>query len=83
MDSRDPQGWFARAAPYITLFSEVGISLASLMLVGAFIGVQLDRSLGTTPLLSLTGIFAGMVLGGLTTYRLLTRFLARSERGDP
>jgi len=70
-------GWFGRAGPYFAFFTEVGVSLALSILIGALLGIQLDRSLGTSPLLSLVGLFSGMVLGGLTTFRLMSRFLAR------
>jgi F0F1-type ATP synthase assembly protein I len=70
-------GWFGRAGPYFAFFTEVGISLALSIFIGALLGIQLDRSLGTSPLLSLVGLFSGMLLGGFATYRLMERFLAR------
>lgn len=64
---------------YFAVFTEVGFSLAIPMLVGAFGGNELDKLLGSRPLFTAIGLFAGMLLGGVASYRLVTRFLRRLE----
>ena len=64
---------------YAAIFTEVGIGLAVPMLAGAFGGNELDKMLGTRPLFAVVGLFAGMILGGYASYRLVTRFLRRYD----
>ena len=70
-----------RLGAYLAVFTEVGLVLAIPMLAGAFGGNELDKRLGSWPILTGVGLFGGMVLGGLGSYRLVTRFLARFDGG--
>jgi hypothetical protein len=78
-----PQNQLGRALPYIALVWEVGFALAVPMIAGAVLGLWIDRSIGSGPVLSLVGLFAGMAAGGFTTYRLVIRFLARFADEPP
>jgi hypothetical protein len=40
-------------------------------------GYWVDGQLGTVPVFSMVGLFAGLALSGLAVYRLIIRFLAR------
>ncbi len=64
---------------YFAIFTEVGVSLAIPMLAGAFGGNELDKLFGSRPIFTAIGLFAGMLLGGFASYRLVTRFLSRFE----
>lgn len=79
MDRRDPTNQIGRAAAYFALFSEIGFVLAIPIIVGVLGGDQIDKAIGTWPIFLLIGSLGGMALGGLASYRLITRFLARFE----
>ncbi|HET7030703.1 MAG TPA: AtpZ/AtpI family protein [Candidatus Limnocylindrales bacterium] len=68
-----------KTGAYVAVFSQVGLTLAIPMLIGAFGGSELDKMLGTRPLLVIGGLFGGMVIGGIGCYRLVTRFLERTN----
>ena len=68
-----------RTGAYFVLFSEIGIILLVTTLAGALGGHWVDQQLGLTPLFLLGGLFAGLGLGALTVYRLISRFLASIE----
>lgn len=68
-----------RVGAYFAMFTEVGFSLAIPMLAGAFGGNELDKLLGSRPIFTGIGLFAGMLLGGYASYRFVTRFLRRFE----
>ncbi|MGH2406776.1 MAG: AtpZ/AtpI family protein [Candidatus Limnocylindrales bacterium] len=64
---------------YAALFSEIGVVLATTILIGILGGHWLDGILGTNPVFVLTGMVLGTLLGGAAAYRFVTRFLARIE----
>jgi ATP synthase protein I len=68
-----------RTGAYLALFSEIGIVLLVTTLAGALGGHWVDLQLGVTPLFLLGGLLAGLGLGALTVYRLITRFLTKIE----
>jgi F0F1-type ATP synthase assembly protein I len=70
---------FGRASAYLALFSEIAIVLLVTTLLGVLSGYWLDQRLGTLPLLAVVGMLAGFGLGGVGSYRLIVRFLARFE----
>lgn len=70
---------FGRIGAYVALFSEIGVVLATTILLGIFAGHWLDGVLGTNPTFALAGMVSGMILGGAAAYRFVTRFLARFE----
>lgn len=68
-----------RAGAYFALFSEVGIVLLVATLAGVGIGYWVDSRLGSVPVATLGGLFAGMALGARAVWVLVTRFLARFD----
>lgn len=70
---------FGRAGAYLALFSEIAILLLFTTLLGVLAGYWLDQQLGTLPILVVAGLLIGFAMGGVGTYRLITRFLARFE----
>lgn len=68
-----------RTGAYLALFSEIGIILLVTTLAGALGGRWLDLQLGVSPLFLVGGLLAGLGLGALAVYRLITRFLASTE----
>jgi F0F1-type ATP synthase assembly protein I len=53
--------------------------LALTTLLGVLAGRWLDEQLGTLPIFVVVGLFAGMGIGALGMYRIITRFLARFD----
>ena len=70
---------FGRLALYLALFFEVGVVLLTTTLLGTLGGYWLDERLGTIPIFLMAGVLLGLIAGGLTVSRLVTRFLARFE----
>ena len=68
-----------RGMAYVALFSEIGISLLVTTLLGVLAGRWADGQLGTLPVLTLVGFFAGAGAGTLMIYRLVSRFLKTIE----
>jgi len=64
-----------RGVAYAALFTEIGLSLLVLTLVGALTGRWVDTQLGTSPLFVMIGFFVGAGLGTLIIIRLISRFL--------
>jgi hypothetical protein len=62
---------------YLALFTEIGLVLLVTILACVLAGYWLDERLGTLPIFAMLGLFAGLTIGGLAVYRLITRFLAR------
>ena len=70
---------FGRIGAYVALFSEIGLVLTTTILAGILGGHWLDEAWATNPTFALAGMVVGMILGGVATYRLASRFLARFE----
>jgi len=58
------------------VFTGIGWYIVTAILIGTFAGVWLDRRLGTSPLLLLGGLFAGLVVAFYGTYRMMAPFIA-------
>jgi F0F1-type ATP synthase assembly protein I len=69
-----------RTGAYFAVFSQVGLTLAIPMLIGAFGGNELDKLINSHPIFVIIGLFGGMGLGGYGCYRVVTRFLERVDR---
>jgi ATP synthase protein I len=65
-------------------FGAIGLQFAATIVVFAFIGIWLDRRLGTSPWMLLICVFVGAGGGFYSMYRLVTRRAAKgaSERKD-
>jgi F0F1-type ATP synthase assembly protein I len=68
-----------RASAYVALFSEIGLVLLVTNLGGVLVGYWIDGQLGTRPAFVILGFLAGLALGWMAVYRLVTRFLARLD----
>ncbi len=68
-----------RGMAYVALFSEIGVSLLVTTLLGVLVGRWVDGQLGTLPVFTLVGFFAGAGAGTLMIYRLVSRFLKTIE----
>lgn len=64
---------------YLALFSEVGMILLVTTLAGVAAGYWADQKLGTLPIFVLVGFLAGVGIGTVGIYRLITRFLKRFD----
>ena len=64
---------------YFALFSEVGMVLLVTTLAGVAAGYWADQQLGTLPVFVLVGFLAGVGIGTVGIYRLITRFLKRFD----
>lgn len=64
---------------YFALFSEVGMVLLVTTLAGVAAGYWADQKLGTLPVFVLVGFLAGVGIGTVGIYRLITRFLKRFD----
>ena len=62
---------------YFALFSEIGLVLLVTTLAGALAGHWVDGQLGTSPVLIVIGLLAGLAVGARAVLRLINRFLAR------
>ncbi|HYN47634.1 MAG TPA: AtpZ/AtpI family protein [Candidatus Nanopelagicales bacterium] len=68
-----------RAGAYFALFSQVGLILLVTNLGGTLAGYWADEQLGTVPILTLGGFFAGLTVGWVAVFRLIRRFLATAD----
>jgi F0F1-type ATP synthase assembly protein I len=68
-----------RGLAYLALFSEIGVSLLVTTLLGVLIGYWADQQLGTVPILTVIGFFAGAGSGTVAIYKLVSRFLEKIE----
>jgi hypothetical protein len=68
-----------RAGAYFALFSQVGFILLVTILGGTLAGYWADEQLGTVPILTLGGFLAGLMVGWVAVFRLITRFLASAD----
>lgn len=70
---------YGKAFGYFALFSEIGFILLVTTLGGVLGGLWLDERVGTRPLFAVLGFLAGALLGAVADWRLISRFLERSE----
>jgi ATP synthase protein I len=68
-----------RTFAYFALFSEIGVVLLVIILVGVLAGYWVDQELRTLPIFVLVGLFLGMAVAARTVYKLIARFLASIE----
>jgi hypothetical protein len=66
-----------RLGAYFALFTEIGLAMLVLILGSVLAGYWVDGQLGTLPIFSMIGLFVGLALSGLATYRLIDRFMTR------
>ena len=66
---------------HLVRYSHLGIQFALVVLLGIFLGVRLDRKLGTGSILTLVGTFVGAGIGFYVLYRETSRPEADSR--DP
>jgi F0F1-type ATP synthase assembly protein I len=52
-------------------FIGVGFYIGGSIVLGVFVGLWLDGKLGTRPLLSIVGLFLGLIVAGYGVYRML------------
>jgi F0F1-type ATP synthase assembly protein I len=64
---------------YFALFSEIRMILLVTTLAGVAAGYWADQQLGTLPIFVLVGFLAGVGIGTVGIYRMITRFLKRFE----
>lgn len=69
----------ASAAKWMSLLSQVGITMVANIFVGLFIGKMLDDFLNTSPLFLLIFIFVGVGSGLKTIYLLITKMDKRDS----
>lgn len=63
----------------VAYYSELGFLLPAYVLAGYIVGYQLDRWIGTSPVLSVIFLFLGFAGGFLQLYRMLQK---RERDGD-
>ena len=74
VDSREPDD----IQKDLRRYSGLGIDLVANTVVGLAIGYFLDRWLGTTPWLMITGLILGSIAGFMTIFRALNK----QDKGD-
>jgi ATP synthase protein I len=71
-------------ASSLSMYAGVGIQFALTIVVFLFVGQWLDRRLGTTPWLTIIGVFVGAVGGFYSLYsRLMTAQRRNEDRRKP
>ncbi len=73
----DPAG--GRSDSSAARYAGVGLQFVASLLLFLFVGQWLDRRLGTTPWLTITGVFVGAGAAFYSMYRQLMGDLAREE----
>ncbi len=68
-----------RAMKWMTLLSQVGITMVANIFVGVFIGKYLDQWLGTSPLFLLLFVFIGVFSGIKSVYLLIIKMDKRDK----
>ena len=68
-----------RAMKWMSLLSQVGITMIANIFVGLFIGKYLDKWLGTSPLFSLVLVFVGVFSGIKSVYLLIIKMDKRDK----
>ena len=66
----------------LVLVTQVGISLVTPILLGAILGIYIDKYLTTRWLFSLIFIVLGIISGFYNTYRLIMSLNTRKEGGE-
>ena len=61
----------------------VGFFIGGSIVLGVFFGLWLDGKLGISPIMTILGFFAGLIIAGLGVYRMLIPLLNnKRDRGD-
>lgn len=64
------------------LVMQIGLTMAGCLLFFFFIGLYLDRWLGTRGLFLIIGILVGIAGGGVTVYRQIMDMLKDKHKGE-
>ena len=60
----------------------VGFFIGGSIVLGVFFGLWLDGKLGISPIMTILGFFAGLIIAGLGVYRMLISLLNnKRDRG--
>jgi ATP synthase protein I len=60
-------------------FVGVGFYIGGSIVLGVFVGLWLDDKLGTRPLLSIVGLFLGLIIAGYGVYRMLLPLIKSND----
>ena len=63
----------------IGLASEIGFSIAVPLVVGALFGVWLDQQFGTRPKLTLSFLFVGILLSGMSFGKIISNYIKKNK----
>ena len=64
----------------IGLASEIGYSIAIPIVVGALVGVWLDKRFNTAPKLTLSLLFGGLILSFVNLFRIVDDIIKRGKK---
>src|SRR3990172_6853972 len=64
----------------IGLASEIGYSIAIPIVVGALVGVWLDKRFNTAPKLTLSLLFGGIILSFVNLFRIVDDIIKRGKK---
>ncbi len=67
---------------YLSLITQLGLTVVSAILICFFIFLFLDRKFQTGGILVGLGVILGVVAGGLAAYRLLKRSILKEDDED-
>jgi ATP synthase protein I len=77
---RDSHHESAQSSVSLLRFSGAGFQFAAYLVLSAFLGMWLDRRVGTSPWLLIVSVFAGAALGFYSLYRNLMKGTRLSDR---
>ena len=60
----------------------IGFYIATCMLLGTGAGLWLDGKFTTSPVFTVVGLFAGLVLAGYGVYRMLRQVMDNKNNGE-
>jgi F0F1-type ATP synthase assembly protein I len=68
----------------LALIGQLGFIMVACILGGFLVGMYLDRQLGTSPLVTILALLAGVAGGMVAVYRLVVKSIDRQDRaGGP
>jgi F0F1-type ATP synthase assembly protein I len=60
-------------------FVGVGFYIGGSIVLGVFVGLWLDGKFGTRPLLSIVGLFLGLLIAGFGVYRMILPIIKSND----